>query len=1311
MNKIIFPLRRRMQRPEVADLQDALQLMLDRGVLLADDEGLGREISAALRNERAQQTFGAATDKLVGRLQKERNLQASGEVDEPTAGALNRLLEELGVFERQPPPSLRIDGRLRTDRGNLLEGIHLRFYRRGFGGRGRLLAEVVTRAGGAYAIDLELKVGTALLEVCAVVDDTEISLIKPGRRIGSGEPLDLVLPGDRLPPMKGEFARLTADLHSHLNGSSLADAKEDDERRDITLLHEETGWDARLIALAAMAVRLAERTQVDVQAAYGLVRTGLPTDPIQVARISREGVGHALAKAVEAGIVSLSPEQIKAAQDVLDTFGRRERRKLAIDGTASSYGAMLKASGLSEEQQDRFDTLFSAHTGDAKELWRKARDAGLPDDQLKLTAQLGALTLNSARLVQSLREEIGSTEQLAERLVGGNLYEPSAWEARLLRLARDDERLLGVMIPQAYEAETVTKRLHAYAADLADSVRRSYPMQVMAQQVRAGNLPMAGDDTALAADLAFVLERAATLDFRLGHQPLDQFVSDHHEQLFMDMPESRTGAVTSELKTLYRQYQITASDEGLGVLRRAGLCSAYDVSALPRQAFLAAHGDAFPSRAEADQTWCRAHQISAVTLNIVAIAKQLDSNRLLPALAQRAEIVTAAQEALVKQYPTLDSLFGSLDFCECAHCRSVLSPAAYLVDLLKFLDDAPGKPKPYDALIERRPDLPHLKLTCENTLTPLPYIDIVNELLEFYLVQDPHGLTPAAAYDTGDAESEDLIAEPQNLLPQAYDLLKEAWYPLTAPFDLWLATVRAFTDHFEVPFWQLLDALRPSDALYPAAGDGYGLAAIAYARLGLSTAELAVLTEPASLARWPKLFGYPSSATSAGIGELASARTLARKLGVSYQELVALLRTRFVNPNRELVLVDPEGADLCNWEQTRLQRLDGSSAQPVDFALLNYFVRVLRRLGWSIAEVDQALVTFLPGKPDPRTVGTLGPAMATALLGLSHLAHLIDLLGAGRAVRLSLPMLWAPLSDSRYAELFLTGTAQTRKPEFGGEPGTYLTSAGVLLSEHQATVQAALQLTAEEVSQILADAGLDPDSTPLTMETVSVLHRYGLLAKLLKLSVRDLVVLKELSGLDPFTPLFTGPVTQLDEDHPYSHTIRFVETVQALRAIGLSAEDLDYLTRHRFDPVGVYRSAAVPPLTLVRTLTAEFIRIRAEHAIPADPLTFTDEVLVRILELVLDPVVVAAFMDAWTDRETALPPDMFAEHLRRHVIPSVGGMVRGAGVGRNGAMGPRRSEHDMGGSLPGRSTRSPLLRSLACRHRGAESAVAVLGPP
>lgn len=72
MNKITFPLTLRMQGPAVGDLQAALQLLLDRGVILRDDERARRELTAALQRERAEQTYGNATSTLVSIFQEQR---------------------------------------------------------------------------------------------------------------------------------------------------------------------------------------------------------------------------------------------------------------------------------------------------------------------------------------------------------------------------------------------------------------------------------------------------------------------------------------------------------------------------------------------------------------------------------------------------------------------------------------------------------------------------------------------------------------------------------------------------------------------------------------------------------------------------------------------------------------------------------------------------------------------------------------------------------------------------------------------------------------------------------------------------------------------------------------------------------------------------------------------------------------------------------------------------------------------------------------------------------------------------------------
>src|SRR5687768_4802630 len=215
--------------------------------------------------------------------------------------------------------------------------------------------------------------------------------------------------------------------------------------------------------------------------------------------------------------------------------------------------------------------------------------------------------------------------------------------------------------------------------------------------------------------------------------------------------------------------------------------------------------------AEAQLVYRRAKQVSSVTYNLFTIARKLDSEPPVAGMSAPPEVRESVRNELIKQFPTMESLFGSMDFCECEHCRSVLSPAAYLVDLLQFVDAEPevwgnflarwkdthgGQDytakykKPYDALIERRPDLPYIPLTCENTNTALPYIDLVNEILEYYIAHDK--LEPAAAHDTDDATTPELLAEPQNIIREAYDKVRDARYPLTLPFDLWIETVRAF---------------------------------------------------------------------------------------------------------------------------------------------------------------------------------------------------------------------------------------------------------------------------------------------------------------------------------------------------------------------------------------------------------------------------------------------------------------------------------------------------------------------------------------
>ncbi|MBK8025106.1 MAG: hypothetical protein IPK19_27805 [Chloroflexi bacterium] len=166
-------------------------------------------------------------------------------------------------------------------------------------------------------------------------------------------------------------------------------------------------------------------------------------------------------------------------------------------------------------------------------------------------------------------------------------------------------------------------------------------------------------------------------------------------------------------------------------------------------------------------------------------------------------------------YASLEKLFGD-GLCACEHCRSILSPAAYLVDLLHYLD-LPNLPaglnNPLTVLLERRPDIQHLPLTCENTNTALPYIDIVNETLEYFVANDSQKLSlkDYEGHDTQDATYADLMASPQFAMDSAYAILKAQRFPVPLPFNQSLEQLRRQFAQLEVPLSLAMERLRRTD--------------------------------------------------------------------------------------------------------------------------------------------------------------------------------------------------------------------------------------------------------------------------------------------------------------------------------------------------------------------------------------------------------------------------------------------------------------------------------------------------------------------
>ena len=1331
--------------------------------------------------------FGPATRNAVLEIQKRNQLVATGQVDTATATAIltkpadsgplspaargpvasevraagaatpegrirTGVLGEIGGAGPAGPPvgaPFLVAGTIALEHGLPANGVALRLYRVTFGGVEARIAEGRTDAVGGYTLSFADAGSVGQLEVRAVdAQGKEVRLSQLFPLAEAPETMNLVAPAS-VQPAAPEYSLLAGDLTAKVGDlNNLSKARENDDQPDLTLLHEATGWDARLIATAAIATKLraeitADKLDLPEDGLYAMLRAGLPSDKLALAGVSAGTVELALKKATAAGIVAFDDEKVAKVKAAFQSFSRETRLAATAPGASSSYRTLLSQSGLSAEKQEKFATLYLAHRGTPSELWQKARDNGIEDaaiDQLRLQGKLAYLTHNNAELIQSLQSDGANADDLSP-LVEKDFHTPEAWKTRLQTVAGGDAGKLAQLIPPAFTT------LDAYAEDMGRRVEASYPNHVVARIVKADKL-LGNDEDAGAVGHFFTT--AAKLEsgdpnkkgFKIGEASVDALVRLYGDQFFpVGTPRERIEKTTTAAKIVQRVYQFTPSNDAMKVLFQHGLTSAHAVTAISKASFLDRYGRHFPSMDDAAQIYDKAAQISGTVQNVANLAKQLGRGAMPLAIGgtedQRNAATKQLQAELLKHYPTMESLFGSLDFCECEHCRSVLSPAAYFVDLLSFIDPDEetvwkgflqdwefkhnGTPyidnykKPFDALMDRRPDLPHIPATCENTLTALPYIDLAIEILEFWVAHG--GLTKNAVRDTGEATPAELLAEPQNVIVDAYDKLKGGRYPLALPFDLWLTTVRRFLDYFETPLWQVLEAFRTTDKLLPPnppdiSGPGYYRAEIFAEQLGLSPAEYALFTDPAPLANWHQLFGFDESPRA--LEALRSAKTLSRRLGVTYKEVVEVVRTGFVNPrlealnflprlgisadtllrykgqpghppltpeeltaledrlkeravelnltvedlkaridsawaggsvNQLLVLTDPNTG--CDFDKTTLAYANGDAADALDFLKINLFVRLWRKLGWTIPETDRAIQTFLPRKLQPLTAGNIGVAFRTVLAYLAHLKALDEEVKVGKGSRQKLLTLWANLPitgrSSLYAQLFLNRSILKNDVIFDDPLGQYLSSptylaAPAALKDHLLAVQGALGVTDDDLGRILAAArGRQPEEAqtvieaePLTLDTVSLIYRHGLLAKALKLSIAEMICLKALSGLDPVKSLAPDAINAIDEDYPFSQTIRFVEIAKAVKESGFRVEDLDYILRHRFDPVGKYRPRPDDVIALVRRLATEIRRVQREHAVPADAATFTDEGLQQKLALALPPDVAATFFAMWS---------------------------------------------------------------------------------
>ena len=415
-------------------------------------------------------------------------------------------------------------------------------------------------------------------------------------------------------------------------------------------------------------------------------------------------------------------------------------------------------------------------------------------------------------------------------------------------------------------------------------------------------------------------------------------------------------ALLPQLKALQRlirlmpgQMEPETSLETAEKLYKNGLHAALQIASMQKQRFVKEYASYFPtdlSQSQAEQASLAYQKALARKTKSVMTYAAISQHTAAHYQASRFNNLASGTEDNFNGVPSYEDLFGGLDFCTCEHCRSIFSPAAYFVDLMriqaKYIDqDTLAFP-----LEERRKDLWDLVLNCSNTNTLVPTIKIVNEVL--------YANSGMPTPEEGDSQD------------QVYQPFDTEVYPFNLPFNLPLEKIRQYLLPGKSTLTKVWADLIPADQLASAQP------ALDMEALGVSPAQWNLYSTPdSSQDSLNKAYGLSDS--SDPVTTLASVDTFLLQTGLTHDLLYALLfediNDKGINsedqPTRENAKKSMYaeqvnffiniGSDKPVELDNGIEKLKNLNTTNLDH--IHRFVRLAQVMGWSFTDLDWALYT------------------------------------------------------------------------------------------------------------------------------------------------------------------------------------------------------------------------------------------------------------------------------------------------------------------------------------------------------------------
>jgi hypothetical protein len=671
-------------------------------------------------------------------------------------------------------------------------------------------------------------------------------------------------------------------------------------------------------------------------------QTTLPTEPTAK-------------QAAEVAITTLSSTTtIGALLGLNDTIAKNPIFSGIVAQTNLSKLLSTSPSLSAAQIQTDFVTKYTSFQGTTQNFWTElSQDAEFKAlvPELQFTMQLGVLTLNNPSLVTALR----------------TTYKPASPRDLTKLDANALTRLItsqNIAIPDGVTGSSPTEKITNYVDGIISLLQAAFPTDYVAQG-------LATSRDAVQQSVAKFLSNSPDFDFQTAN--IDTYIQQNSAKAFQNIEHDQVEAVTTHLKGIQRIFRISPDYSAINTLLSAGLDSASKISKFSRANFVKEYSSPLGGHSQALMIYNTAAHINAQAFNLHQTI-QSGLKGISPAAIANPNF--NLPQAIQTGIPNWKTLFGTTSYCECEDCVSVYSAAAYFVDLLQFLRNSNANGAgftPLDVLVGgthgattiggRRPDLPFIKLNCQDTDTPLPYIDLINEILESYIVLGGK-LDKSTAHSTpNEANADELSVNPEYTLDAAYTALSEADYPLTLPYDRFLDIARRYLEFLG---GNRLHVIQNFQTLQPPVDTPSVIAAEV---LGLSYQDFQLIggwdylaNKTATLQPLYALYGYSASNVTRTVGSttttkpweqwVASVPEFMAKTGLEFDDLVKLLKTQFINPGQTITLNSPDPCDLTQTVITPLTDTALASILP--------FIRLWKTLGWAMSDLDKVLAALAP---------------------------------------------------------------------------------------------------------------------------------------------------------------------------------------------------------------------------------------------------------------------------------------------------------------------------------------------------------------